>query len=186
MFLVYIMGHVIKRRLRAGERVDRWLVEDKLGEGGFGSVYKVLKMEVYVLKMAEKNKSKHFCKCEDSGMFKTMLYIVMTMVGPCLQIQQFGNMHLLKDLRKELPGQKLTIGCALSVGTQCLEAIEELHAIGFLHRDIKPSNYAIGREELHELRRIYILDFGMCRKYLDENNKLRPPRKVSSSFVPFR
>lgn len=47
------------------------------------------------------------------------------------------------------------------------------------YRDIKPSNYAIGREELQELRRIYILDFGMCRKYLDENNKFRPPRKVS-------
>lgn len=40
----------------------------------------------------------------------------------------------LQDIRKELPGQKFSMGCALSVGIQCLEAIEELHAIGFLHR----------------------------------------------------
>lgn len=45
------------------------------------------------------------------------------MVGPSLQ-----------DHRKALPGQKFSIGCALSVGIQSLEAIEDLHAIGFLHR----------------------------------------------------
>ncbi|KAM3717380.1 Tau-tubulin kinase [Dirofilaria immitis] len=85
----------------------------------------------------------------------------------------------LEDMRKKLPGQKFSMVCALSVGIQCLEAIEELHTIGFLHRDIKPSNYATGRGKLSELRRIYILDFGMCRSYLDEHGRFRPPRKTA-------
>ncbi|KAM3717379.1 Tau-tubulin kinase [Dirofilaria immitis] len=85
----------------------------------------------------------------------------------------------VKDMRKKLPGQKFSMVCALSVGIQCLEAIEELHTIGFLHRDIKPSNYATGRGKLSELRRIYILDFGMCRSYLDEHGRFRPPRKTA-------
>ncbi|VDK87714.1 unnamed protein product [Litomosoides sigmodontis] len=174
-------------RLQSGENVDQWTVVEKVGEGGFGSVYKVsrgdeicalkteslnekvklLKMEVYVLKLANERKSKHFCMCKDTGIYKKCFYLVMTLLGHCLQ-----------DIRKELPGQKFSMGCALSVGIQCLEAIEELHAIGFLHRDIKPSNYATGRGKLDELRRIYILDFGMCRSYLDEFGRFRPPRKV--------
>ncbi|VDO28349.1 unnamed protein product [Onchocerca flexuosa] len=175
--------------LQTGEKIGQWMVVEKVGEGGFGSVYKVskgndfyalkteslkekaklLKMEVYVLKLANERKSKHFCTCLDTGIYKKCFYLVMTLLGPCLQ-----------DIRKELPGQKFSMGCALSVGIQCLEAIEELHATGFLHRsDIKPSNYATGRGNLSELRRIYILDFGMCRSYLDEHGRSRPPRKIA-------
>jgi tau tubulin kinase len=66
------------------------------------------------------------------------------------------------------------MGTALAVGVQTLEALEDLHQIGYLHRDVKPGNYTIGREELNELRKIYILDFGMARKYYkDGPNKER-------------
>ncbi|KAM3717377.1 Tau-tubulin kinase [Dirofilaria immitis] len=132
-----------RKRKNLREKIDQWTVVEKLGEGGFGSVYKVSKgNEVYALK-TESLKEK------------------------------------VKDMRKKLPGQKFSMVCALSVGIQCLEAIEELHTIGFLHRDIKPSNYATGRGKLSELRRIYILDFGMCRSYLDEHGRFRPPRKTA-------
>lgn len=142
---------------------------------------KVLKMEVYVMRLANERKFRHFCTCEDSGAFNSVLYVVMTMVGLSLQ-----------DHRKALPGQKFSVGCALSVGQQCLEAIEEIHAIGFLHRrvpraavcsllstcsDLKPSNFATGREDTGELRKIYLLDFGMCRQYLDEKGHIRRPRQ---------
>lgn len=57
------------------------------------------------------------------------------------------------------------MGTAIGMAIQTLEALEDLHGIGYLHRDIKPSNYTIGRSELGELRKVYILDFGMCRKF---------------------
>ena len=50
-----------------------------------------------------------------------------------------------------------------------LEALRDLHNIGFLHRDVKPANYTIGRAETSELRRIFLLDFGLARKYTKEN-----------------
>ncbi|KAI6175047.1 Tau-tubulin kinase 1 [Aphelenchoides bicaudatus] len=185
-------------KLNPGDQIDKWIIVDKLGEGeqlicgggDFGAVYKVakddkyyalktenadesikvLKIEVYFMRLANKRKSRHFCVCEDAGAFASLLYLVMTMVGPSLQ-----------DHRKALPGQKFSIGCALSVGIQCLEAIEDLHEIGFLHRDLKPSNFASGREDMKETRVIYLLDFGMCRQYQDEKGQIRKPR-ISPGF----
>lgn len=52
------------------------------------------------------------------------------------------------------PEQKFSMGTALSVGIQCLEALEDLHSIGYLHRDVKPANYTVGRKELNELRKV--------------------------------
>ncbi|KHJ99440.1 hypothetical protein OESDEN_00583 [Oesophagostomum dentatum] len=37
--------------------------------------------------------------------------------------------------------------------------------LGFLHRDIKPGNFAIGRQDTNEHHIIYMLDFGLCRKF---------------------
>lgn len=174
-------------QLNPGTMVERWRIDKKLGEGAFGAVYKVLdsmnnafalkvegvaetvqllKMEVYVLTAVKAIGGRHFCNIEDKGRFGTFNYVVMTMVGPCLN-----------DLRKARAEQKLTMGCSISVGIQCLEALEDMHKIGYLHRDVKPGNYTIGRQELGEQRKVYILDFGMCRKFTKEGGQVRTPRQ---------
>ncbi|KAI6207378.1 Protein kinase domain-containing protein [Aphelenchoides besseyi] len=169
-----------------GDTLGEWVVEKKLGEGGFGAVYqvvdakgnvyalkvekanevvKVLKMEVFVLTELKQAGCRHFCDIIDRGRIANFNYVVMTLVGPSLQ-----------ELRKQygdLTRQKLSMGCALSIGIKCVEAIEELHGVGYLHRDIKPGNYAIGRREV---RRIYLLDFGMARKYRESDGQIRRPR----------
>ncbi|CAD5225413.1 unnamed protein product [Bursaphelenchus okinawaensis] len=175
-------------QLQPGQQVERWTIVKKLGEGGFGAVYKVsdptgeyalkteganeqiqvLKMEVYVLTELTKRGSRHFCKIEDKGRFGNFNYVVMTFVGKSLQ-----------DLRKEGPGQHLSMGTAIGAGIQSLEALEDLHNIGYLHRDVKPGNYTIGRAELNELRKIYILDFGMCRKFTNDQGVIRKPRAAA-------
>jgi tau tubulin kinase len=180
-------------QLQPGSIVDRFRIEKKLGEGAFGAVYKVvdshgadyalkvehanekvklLQMEVRVLTEINERNSRHFCQIADKGNFGSFYYVVMTMVGQSLQ-----------DLRKAARGQKLSMGCAISVGIQCLEAIEDMHSIGYLHRDVKPGNYAVGRAERNELRKVYMLDFGMCRRYIrdDGTGNPRTPR-VQAGF----
>ena len=80
-------------------------------------------MEVFVLTELGKRGGRHFCKIEDKGRFGSFNYVVMTLVGKSLQ-----------DLRKEGPGGHMSLGTALSCGLQALEALEDLHGIGYLHR----------------------------------------------------
>uniref|UniRef100_A0A915DED6 non-specific serine/threonine protein kinase n=3 Tax=Ditylenchus dipsaci TaxID=166011 RepID=A0A915DED6_9BILA len=154
-------------QLNPGTKVERWMIDKKLDRRANEQI-QVLKMEVFVLTELTKRASKHFCKIEDKGRFGSFNYVVMTLVGKSLQ-----------DLRKENPLQHFSMGTAIGAGIQTLEALEDLHGIGYLHRDVKPGNYTIGRAELNELRKIYILDFGMARKFTNDAGVIRRPRAAA-------
>jgi len=58
-----------------------------------------------------------------------------------------------------------------------LTPVEDLHGIGYLHRDVKPGNFAVGRAEEQKQRNMYILDYGLARRYLNETGVHRRPRE---------
>ncbi|TKR64339.1 hypothetical protein L596_024894 [Steinernema carpocapsae] len=181
------MGDLVQ--LDVGRIIHGWKVQKKLGEGAFGAVYRVtnsameeyalkvegmkeqiqlLKMEVLVLSELKADSSRHFLKLMDKGQFENFNYIVIQLVGKSLA-----------DLRVERPQKKFTMGTALSVGIQCLEALEDLHNIGYLHRDVKPGNYTMGRKQDNELRKVYVLDFGMARKFCHSDGTIKKPRTAA-------
>ncbi|KAK0420819.1 hypothetical protein QR680_014908 [Steinernema hermaphroditum] len=182
------MGELIQ--LDVGRTVNGWKVQKKLGEGAFGAVYRVtnqanedyalkvegmkeevqlLKMEVLVLtELAGCGSSRHFLKMMDKGQFENFNYMVIQLVGKSLA-----------DLRLARPQRKFSMGTAISVGIQCLEALEDLHNIGYLHRDVKPGNFTTGRKLKNELRKIYVLDFGMARKFVHTDGTMKKPRTAA-------
>ncbi|EPB80348.1 hypothetical protein ANCCEY_00605 [Ancylostoma ceylanicum] len=160
-----------------------YVVIKLLGEGGFGAVFKVhdqkdptklFAMKIAILKLvSQERKQSHFTSIIDRGKKETYFFLVMELVGKSLA-----------DLKNQRPGRVFSISTGLGASTQCLEACEDLHKYGFIHRDLKPANYACGLRE--KKRVIYILDFGIARRILNDKGELKTPRmtvkfKVSMS-----
>uniref|UniRef100_A0A0R3RIM1 Protein kinase domain-containing protein n=1 Tax=Elaeophora elaphi TaxID=1147741 RepID=A0A0R3RIM1_9BILA len=146
------------------DRVNKWLILELIGKGAFGCVYKKpLLVEKHVLELAKQAESKHICRLIGYGNYLGFEYIVMTLVGKSL-----------RDILMERKRKRLSAGCVISVGLQCVEAIEELHRVGFIHRDIKPSNFATGRNDIvNGVRKIFLIDFGLSYHYVDSNDQLK-------------
>lgn len=123
-----------------------------------------LDLEVGVMKRIQR--SKHAIRYVDSGKINNLTFVIMDLVG-----------NNLSDLRRLSPDTRFTLSTALRLGLQCFEGIQDMHRFGLLHRDIKPSNFAIGRT-LDDCRIVYILDFGMVRRFRLKNGKVRPARKL--------
>nr|CDJ96919.1 Serine threonine protein kinase-related domain containing protein [Haemonchus contortus] len=181
-----------------------WRVVKLLGSGGFGDVYKVvkhndpdktesamktemvigdrrmlrLKIEVLVLmkchEQPDPNNKQHFVAFVDRGKTAKFKFLVMGLVWKSLE-----------DIRRDILGHNYSRSTVVQCSIQTLIAVRDLHGIGYLHRealvlwDIKPQNYAAGLGE-HQST-IYMLDFGIARKYtIGETKELKLPRaKVS-------
>uniref|UniRef100_A0A915PPB2 Protein kinase domain-containing protein n=1 Tax=Setaria digitata TaxID=48799 RepID=A0A915PPB2_9BILA len=167
----------------------RWMVRRILGTGAYGAVYEVqsikdplisgalkaesnsaadsiLKLEVEVLKQLQHRK--YTVRLLYSGKRETYSYMVMTLCGP--------DLITLKHMKNLTTFSEST---TLRIAILSLYAIKQLHEIGFVHRDIKPSNIAISPSAA-DRHIMYLLDYGMVRKYAIYSNKrwlIRQPRK---------
>ncbi|KRY92530.1 putative serine/threonine-protein kinase [Trichinella pseudospiralis] len=176
--------------LNQGERLkERYEVVRRIGYGTFGSVYEgkdllqngarcaikleslkakwmALKYETYVLNKMQGQK--HILKLFDFGRENTVRYLVMQLAGKSLS-----------QLRKEAPGQCFGLGTSCQLTIQCIEALKDMHAVGFLHRDVKPGNFAIGNDEANR-HTVYIFDFGLAKCYREKSGALKQQRQHCS------
>ncbi|VDM14030.1 unnamed protein product [Wuchereria bancrofti] len=126
----------------------------------------MLHIEARVMRAAARRHCQHICELIDYGVEKPdYIFIVIPLLGKDLY-----------KLRNEQINRRFSMCTAIQVGLQTLKAIEELHLSHFISRDIKPGNFMVGLHENQQHKTIFLIDFGLAKKYIDKNGKLIPSR----------
>ena len=154
-----------------------------IGKGSFGEIYIAQDIEnnyQYCALKIENRTKNYFLKIERNVMeltknsigFPQLItfnsqgesnYLAMNLLGP--------NLYDLFDV---CDGH-FTMQTTLLIGIQMLSRIQELHSKNYLHRDIKPENFLIGIG--YHSNTIYIIDFGLSKKYKDSKMNHLPYRE---------
>lgn len=159
-----------------------------LGTGAFGAVFRVrrlnddkelamkcesckavkqiLKHEAKVFESLRHLQSPHFITLQDRGkVADRFIFVILKLVG-----------RNLWDLRVSTPEHKFSMVTSIRAAEQTLAGIRDFHSCDYIHRDIKPPNFAVGREEDGDQHTIYIIDFGLSRRFRTEDKDLRNQR----------
>lgn len=159
----------IRHELQKGDFfAKRFVIEEKLGEGGMGSVYKAndkllgVPVALKVLRsgvvnsqtalerfkreviLARKVGHPNACRIYDIGESEGIQYVSM----------EFLQGETLSDILRRQP--QLSIDVGLTIIKQVLLALAEAHRVGIIHRDLKPQNIMVDNE-----LRTWIMDFGI-------------------------
>jgi len=153
---------------------NKYKLDEKIGEGSFGSIYKAEnirtgeKVAIKVEAIKEginllKNETKiyHYLsniygvpKVKWYGKDENNYYMVLNLLGKSLE-----------DIKCEK--QKFSLKLTMQIGIKLLNLIKDIHNKGLIHRDIKPSNFLLG-----SYNDLYLIDFGLCKTYIQDEKHI--------------
>ncbi|HSR68797.1 MAG TPA: tetratricopeptide repeat protein [Acidobacteriota bacterium] len=153
-----------------GRTIGRYRIEERLGSGGMGVVYKasdtLLKRPVAIKVLADKEafSADHLKRfLQEAQMASSLAHPNICTVHDYgeLEGKPYFVMELLhgRSLQARVPEYPLPPSEALEITLQAARGLEAAHAQGVVHRDIKPGNIFITQEG-----EIKIVDFGVAKK----------------------
>ncbi len=170
--------------LREGDLLDgRYQIEDQVGEGGVGVVYRALQLKLHrrvAVKLLQESDD------QQRPRFEREAVTLAALSHPnIVSLQDYGHtrgrpflvMELLegRTLRELVDSEgALAVPRALALTQQILQALAYANSLGIVHRDLKPANLLV--QALPAYEHVKVLDFGFVKllpgSYLDRGVQL--------------
>ncbi|KAL2024961.1 hypothetical protein VTK56DRAFT_3660 [Thermocarpiscus australiensis] len=185
---------------------DKYRIENKLGEGSFGVVFKGVKLlKENPLKPLEENPLHVAIKFEarkcsvpqlrdEYRTYKILTDGGKTQVDGIPRIHYFGPLHFHNVLVVDLLGlslesifaehkRRFTLKTVAMLAKHMLGVVERVHTKGIVHRDLKPDNFLLGRPGTPAANKVHLIDFGMAKRYKDPKTQEHIPYHKDNSLV---
>ena len=159
----------------------------KIGIGAFGDIYSVIDLN-YKTSFAMKTEK---IEAEPKSLETEAYYLYNLQGGIGIpKIITYGHIKKYNILIETLLNESLyniyiknNKYCSLIdiclIGVQMLERLEWIHSKNILYRDVKPENCLIG---LKNPNLIYIVDFGLCKRYRSSKTGKHIPMRQTGKF----
>jgi serine/threonine-protein kinase len=157
-----------------GKQIGPYIIQEKLGEGGMGVVYKGIHKDIEQT-VAIKVLYPQYAKDENfRERFKREAKVQAKLHHPnVVNILNYlededGNMYIVMEyvgggsLEDKMRTGKISLSDSVSVIIQVLNALSYMHSNGIIHRDIKPSNIMFADSI------VKVSDFGIAKPMSDK------------------
>ena len=176
-----------------GRRFGSYVVEQKLGEGGMGAVYRAIQPEIgkqVAIKFLAEHLSQNpqvvqrfFAEAKSVNLIQHDNIVDIFDFGQ-LEGHSFFVMELMKGHSLEavlVSKGQLAIGRSVDIAVQVADAISAAHARQIIHRDLKPDNiFLVTKSGRHDF--VKLLDFGIA-KLTDTNEGTNLSRTMAGAVL---
>ena len=160
---------------RAGDTVGRYILRERIGQGGMGEVYSAEDTELrrtvalkFLPSAVEAGEAAAAQVISEARLASRLTHPNIVTVYELIQTQ-WGlaiAMELVEgqSLRKLLKAKRLSAGRLIHIGRQIASALAAAHERGIVHRDIKPENVMVREDDDF----VKVLDFGLAQNIRDQ------------------
>ncbi|MEO8686785.1 MAG: serine/threonine-protein kinase [Solirubrobacteraceae bacterium] len=165
-----LMGEPDPRTLQPGDAFGEYLIDEPLGQGGMGIVFRAIREDgaVVALKVlkpglvADENATRRFAREARAAAEVVHPHLIDVLEAGdvdgtgYLAMRYVAGSSLDDRIRARGP---LPVADTVRVAAEIAAALDALHAAGFVHRDVKPSNILLDAE-----RGALLTDFGLAKR----------------------
>jgi serine/threonine protein kinase len=160
---------------------NRYIIDELLGTGGFGAVYRVrdrrVKGNVFALKeVVDPDKRELDSFMSEWAILKRLDHYALPHVYRVFEDHAHHRVYMLMDyadgpnlerLRQQQPGKRFSLSRVITIMAPIVDAITYLHTQQppIIHRDIKPANIIVPRTDDDAV----LVDFGIAKEYVQDS-----------------